>query len=376
MINITNLYFDNNNNFDNNFENYSNSNTKNVFEHSKYLTHIYKDYEYFDITKSCYKFNLKLSKYYNKIVEIAKNISLVFELDNDEIIQPELFVKIITDIKIQFNGHDIEHIHSNWILAMIIFYGLSIKQVGSKIFLPLPFNIFQNGFVPYYISSIVFLVKFNSTDPLCNKIKKINIRVEQLYRNLIIDNKYPSNQINFMKLGSNKKLLTEELQNKNSIYLFTQSYCELIELTTETFGSNSSIHTIHRHSDKFVELFFCFTDKNTSNIVKDKVFEKITLTACSCPLWSLTYEELEYDLFCQEKYDGTNNKYLLEGFYRIPFENIRGSKQLVLNSYYEYMLQIEYDKSNKKNSNYEIEIYGLYQLDLDFLYDKQKSNLF
>ena len=79
-------------------------------------------------------------------------------------------------ITFQINGHDMEILSGcNIIQMMINYYGLKIKQIGHKIYFPIPLNLFQNGFIPCYFDHFRFLLKINTQNQFLFEVQSLHI---------------------------------------------------------------------------------------------------------------------------------------------------------------------------------------------------------
>ena len=144
-----------------------------------------------------HNFRLNLKQYGKQPILGCKNLVLVINLDSDEQIKYLLLIELIDKIIFQINGRDMEDLNmTNLIWIMINYYKLEIKQIGSKIYFPIPLSLFQNGFIPYYFNSFSLLLKFNTLNQIYNKIIKLNILVDIFYGKLDFNEEYLLNYKN------------------------------------------------------------------------------------------------------------------------------------------------------------------------------------
>ena len=256
---------------------------------------------------------------------------------------------------------------------MINYYGLEIKQIGSKIYFPIPLNLFQNGFVPYYFDCLCLSLQMNTQNQIYNKISisleifygELNFNENYLidYKNNYLDkiinsiNNY-NGLINNNHLGNSLDKIKKIIKSNNLI-LFGYEYSELIELCASITKSYIWIN-LPRNTDKISELFFFLTNKQTGLIVTDKFFTKLEFTKNSSPNYSVSHEELIYDL-C------TSQKKLPKAVYRIPFENIY-SNGLVFDNFNEYTVCIQVN-NDINIDNYNVQFYGLYDYKMNLITD-------
>jgi hypothetical protein len=338
------------------------------------LKHNLTEYVNFN-NNGVYKIRLNLSNYGKKNIIGCKNLILIFDVDSNDIIDDNQIKSLISAITFQFNGHDIEYLcDSHVILMMIKYYGLEIKQIGSKIYFPIPLSLFQNGFVPYYIDKFTLSLKINNQNIIYNKI---TTDVEIFYGELNFNQKYLTDyknnywdkMINSLNNSSNNSLnnanksISEIIKLDNLIF-FGYDFSELIELCS-TFSKKNIWMNIPRNSNKVSELFFFLVNNQTNQIVTEKFFNKLEFRKSSSPEYSISYEELVYEL-------AISQKKLSEGFYRIPFKNIY-SNGLVMDDFAEYTIVIELDESINI-TNYDIQFYGLYDYKMNLITDTKNNN--
>ena len=345
-----------------------------LFNQTNYiLKHNYIDYISIN-NNSAYRIKLNLNKYGKKNILGCKNLILILDLVSDDIINNSILKSLISTIKFQINGHDVEALsENNFIWMMINYYGLEIKQIGSKIYFPIPLNLFQNGFVPCYFDHLCLLLQMNTQNQIYNKISisleifygELNFNKKYLidYKNNYLDklihsiNNFNGIINNFQNGNSLDKI--KKIIKSNNLILFGYEYSELIELCESVTKSYIWIN-ISRNSNKLLELFFFLTNKQTGQIITDKFFKKLEFRKNSSPNYSVSYEELIYDL-C------TSHKKLPKGVYRIPFENIY-SNGLIFDNSNEYTVCIE--ANNDINiDNYNVQFYGLYNYTMNFITD-------
>lgn len=339
-----------------------------------------------------FRIKLNLGQYGKKKIIGCKNLVLILDLDldPDEILDYQIIKSLVNRITFQINGYDIETLSGNNIIQMMInYYELEIKQIGSKIYFPLPLNLFQKGFIPYYFENLFLMFVINNQNV---KYKKISIDLEIFYGELNFNQKYLINYYNnnFDKIVNyfneqikllkkthisddliqllEKKPLDEYIKNNlNNLIFFGYELSELVELIPSMSKKNIWIN-LPRMYDKITELFFFLTNKQTGEFVTEKFFTKIEYRKNFSLDYSVSYEELIYDL-------GTINKKLPDGVYRIPFENINSNKL----NFYEYTVNIELD-NDIMIDNYNVEFYGLYDFKMNILNNnmnilKFKSNI-
>jgi hypothetical protein len=342
---------------------------------SNILTQYYKTYQNVNMNGQ-YRIKLTLSNYGKYKILGCANLMLIIDLDSDEEIDFKLVKLLINKILFLINGFDVELIDtSNLIWIMINYYNLAIKQIGSKIYFPIPLSLFAKGFVPYYFDHFALLLHFNTLSQIYNKIKKISVCVKIFYGKLNFNEKYlldyKSNNLekiidslNKYKGDKSNNLYenVKKIINFNNFIFYGYDYYELIEITSS--NTKKYIWTcIPRISNKISELFFSFINKTTREIVTTKLFNQISLKLNSSPIYIVEYEELIYDL-------ESSGISLPKHTFRIPFENIC-SNGLDLD---QDELTLCIDSDNIDFDDYKFEIYGLYKYKINLLSGEDMLN--
>ena len=345
-----------------------------------------------------------ISMYGTKSVGLVQNPKLIIELNSCEQISPINLNNIFNIIYCQINGHDVERLEDSETIQMLnSYYGYEVVQIGNKIFFPIPLNLFLGGFISGTMnlknSHVVFVVGFNSLNPIYTMCKKITLEIDQYVgdiqfnldcsakiKNELIPNidfglfgQFMLNNSDYKTILINKQNDLKTILNNSNTCLSKYEYSELIQIdyvSDSKFSSpfNSEIwFEIPKHSSKLNELFFYFKsnspDLDINNIIESDIFESVEFRVNGIPLFTRDWAELSYDLEC-------SNIKLLKGVFRIPFENIFSSQFEFNNMMYDqnsfnhltsiYTINIRMKQSLNVVAPlpYQIKIFGLYSDDM------------
>ena len=113
-------------------------------KHSSYCSYINNS--------QIFRFRTNLTKFGSQDIGMIKNPILIIDLGLncfETKYTPDEIINLFNKIKYQILGYDVEQeIGSNWIKIMLEYYNLKVEHIGSKIFIPLPFNLLVGGFCP------------------------------------------------------------------------------------------------------------------------------------------------------------------------------------------------------------------------------------
>ena len=269
---------------------------------------------------------LSVHKYGDKQVDLVSNPIIIFELgDIDLEFVPQ---RIFHQIEFEIGGTQIDKISLNQINVLQKKYNLEVKQIGSKVFFPLPINcLLKSNGIP--ISKCIYhelRLLFEFTNEQCiGCIQDICVRTD-----LIIFEKQPVWKNICEPILSEileKSIYSDKMKN----YIETKPYGDfeskqIIKIKQNQF---TGLECLNRQTDYKIKLnfyhdierFYIWFENSIDEIVyKEKPFDKISFIADNIKVLELDYEDFVYNTLSVNN----NNKGLGlgKGIYEIEWKNI------------------------------------------------------
>lgn len=278
----------------------------------------------------------KIAIQINKVeADLLLNPIIILELDETTDLEFDT-TDIFNSIELGIGGSSIDKLYSNQLKIHQAIKGYDIKKINSKIFYPIPIDLFckNEGLLISKLNyhDVQLLIEFTS-NPCIASIKDIYIRTEALIMKTTPDyfeiSKY---YINNSKNKDGYTRLNEYLDKNNTTIVKIREN----QLQTESLSSNISNAKYTINFNHLVEkIFIYFEDKTNNSIYKNKLFDKIAFIINGLSILEYDYTTLVYDN--EEKNIG----------YKLP----KG------------VLQIDFEKFCLKNlskvNNFIVELYGI-----------------
>lgn len=266
---------------------------------------------------------LSAHKYGDKLVDLVSNPIIILELDNTDL---EFFPeRVFTKIDLEIGGTYIDKMHMNLINVLQKKYNLEVKQIGSKVFFPLPINCLlkSNGIILSKCTGydIKLWLEFNY-EPFIGCIKNMCVRTDlvilekkPVWKNICEPILLELLETSIYSDKMKKYIETNPYDNYESkqIIKFKQNqFCGLENLDGQT---NCNFQLGFNHD---IERFYIWFENLNDNIIyREKSFDKIIFIADNIKVLELDYEDLVYNTFILN-----NNKGLGKGIYEIEWKNI------------------------------------------------------
>lgn len=263
------------------------------------------------------------NKYGDKYVDLISNPIAIFELnDTDLEFIPE---KIFNSLQLEIGGCGIDKIELNLINILLKKYNLEVKQIGSKVFFPLPINcLLKSNGIPVLrckYHEIRLWIEFTN-EPFIDCIKDMCIRTDLVFfdKQPIWKNICEPILSELLEKSMYSEIMKKHIQNnpynnfesKQIIKFKNYQFTGLVNLNgcidyKSSLGFN---HDIER-------FYIWFENSNDKIIYKEKPFDKITFITNNIKVLELDYEDLVYNTLISN-----NNKGLGKGIYEIEWKNI------------------------------------------------------
>jgi hypothetical protein len=269
-------------------------------------------------------FTLSAHRYGDKKVDMVANPIVIFELGETDLeFIPE---RVFNNIQFEIGGTQIDKIWTNQITVLQKKYNLEVKQIGSKVFFPLPINcLLKSNGIPVSkcdFHEIRLWFEFTN-EQFINCIKDMFVRTD-----LIILEKQPVWK-NICEPILSELLETSVYSNKIITYIKNKPYDDFESRQIIKFKQNqfTGLEGLNGNTDcKFglgfnhdIERFYIWFENSNDNIIykEDKPFDKISFIADNIKVLELDYEEIVYNTLTIN-----GNKGLGKGVYEIEWKNI------------------------------------------------------
>lgn len=228
--------------------------------------------------------------------EILLNPIIIIELDETNDLEFDTS-NIFNNIELDVGGCRIDKIFTNQFKIYQAMKGYEIKKVGSKIFYPLPFDVFNkdDGIIisKCKLHDIRLWIEF-TLNPCIASIKDFYIRTDAIITKTSPDYVKISNYyINDSKNKDGFTALKEHIGKENSqiIKIKQNQFCGLEALSTAI--SEQKIKLPFNHLVE--KIFFYFEDMTNETIYKLRPFDKISFIVDGNIVIEYDYETLIYE---------------------------------------------------------------------------------
>jgi len=237
--------------------------------------------------------------------ELLLNPVIIIELDDTLDLEFDV-TDIFNSIELYIENYQIDMFSKNQLKIYQTIKGFEIKKIDSKIFYPLPFNLFGNKISNYLFNKIKLSI-FYTSNPCISDIKNICVKTDvvSMKTNLNIEDSKNMDESTIIKdfLEIDTYQITKIKQN------LTQ---EMEGLSTHR--SNQKIMLNFNNHNPIDKFFIYFEDTTNDTIYKLRPFDKIIFFINGNTVLEYDYETLIYDN--DEKNIGYN---LPKGVYQIDW---------------------------------------------------------
>jgi hypothetical protein len=235
-------------------------------------------------------------------IDLISNAIIIFEL-NDEIDMEFFISKIISKISLEIGGTQIDRLDSEIINILQKVYNLEPKQIGSKVFFPIPTNCLMkdNGILvsKCKVHQIRIIIDF-SDEPSIDCINDMSIRFDLVHYTEEPD--YSNICLKYLQMVKNSSTYKEKVKDieKNIYNDFNKK--QLIQIKQTQFtGSELVLSNIYIMNYKLnfnhdiENLYFYFANENNSNIYNKKCFDFVKLYINNDKFIEFDYENVIYE---------------------------------------------------------------------------------
>lgn len=268
---------------------------------------------------------LSAHRYGDKQVDLVSNPIVIFELGETDLeFVPE---RVFNNIQFEIGGTQIDKIWMNQIAVLQKKYNLEVKQIGSKVFFPLPINcLLKSNGIPVskcYFHEMRLWFEFTNEqfigciENMCLRTDLIILEKQPVWKNIcepilveLLETSFYSDEI-ITKYVKNEPY--DDFESRQ-IIKFKQNQFTGLERIHENTDRIFALNLNHK-----IERFYIWLENSTDNIIykEDKPFDKISFIADNIKVLELDYEELVYNTLAIN-----DNKGLGKGIYEIEWKNI------------------------------------------------------
>jgi hypothetical protein len=273
----------------------------------------------------------EITRYKDEKVVLILNPIAIFELDETDL--EFIHERIFKYIQFEIGGIQIDEIWMNQITVLQKKYNLEVKQIGSKVFFPLPINFLlkSNGIILSNCTKQEMRLWFEfSDDKFIGCIKNMLVRTELIilekqpvWKNICepVLNELQTNSIHSDKIKMigtklfDKIICAKPFDNFESKQITKIKQNQFMRMINLNENLNFIINCNFCHD---IERFYIWFENHLDNIIyKEKSFDKISFIVDDIKVLELDYDDLVYNTL-----KINNNKGIGEGIYEIEWKNI------------------------------------------------------
>ncbi len=262
-------------------------------------------------------------KFGDKQVDLVSNPVIIFELGETDLeFVPE---RIFSNIQFEIGGSRIDIIWINHITVLQKKYNLEVKQIGSKVFFPLPIYCLlkSNGIIISKCNHLELRLCLQFTNEpcigsiqdMCLRTDLVILQKQPVWKN-VCESVLSELLVNSINSDRMKKYIEKkpygDFESKQITKIKQSQFTGMENLN----GNLNDIIKCNFYHD--VVRFYIWFENSVNNIIyKEKSFDKISFIIDSVKVLELDYEDLVYNTLTIN-----NNKGLGKGIYEIEWKNI------------------------------------------------------